>query len=279
MSGFSSVSDRDSWSGPSPSFSDSPSFGGGLDAPDRGSDGWSGGAYGGGLSFGPGLDVAQPGRPSSSGFTPQQTPANVGSVPAPTAASSGVGGSAPPEKSRLDNFFDSLTPQNVLAGVVGTVLGGPLIGAAAFRGMDALAPRGTFSRGAEDEAGDAPGGFFGDMGFDMGSFWDSLGEVDHSYPEGDVGGAERRTEGSDALLESTRRPAAGLPDAPGTPKPVPEPEPEPEPAGPAPFDPLARPDLLYGPYFNPATGGFGRPGEAAPYADLVRRYGVTRAGI
>lgn len=170
---------------------------------------------------------------------------------------------------QFSEFISGVTPQAALAGVAGLALGGPLLGALAYKGVDRALPRGSFSTNPEDP--NAPGFF-------AGLFDGELPDIGLSDMQTRLGGPGARDGFTNPLGSPGEGGALGdiAPAATAAPEPVIEPVPTdttPEAA-----DPLRMPELLYGPYYNRETGAFDTPGRN-PYQQLLARYGVERMGI
>lgn len=176
---------------------------------------------------------------------------------------------------RFSDFVANTTPQAALAGLAGFALtGNPLVGALAYKGVDAAFPRGSFS-GVDEEDPNAEPGFFSGM-FD-GGFSPAGAGLGDPVALGGVPGARAGftnplgNEGDGGALGGVSSPR---PDTISAPVDVTPPPPETPAADPR----FAMPELLYGPYFNRATGRYDAPGRN-PHQSIIDRYVIERAGI
>jgi len=201
-----------------------------------------------GLSFGgaqpsagpTGLRAAAPAAPA-----PAPAPAPAFALgPAPAAAPDSLG-----RKLREGRISDiSVSPASMLGGLAGMVVGGPIGAALGARGGQALGD----SIGLDQDV--TLGDLFGD--FDIGLSGDG-GARPASQPAVDT--RSGRNDGYVSISDRVQAAPPAGPVAPAAPAP-----------GPAIPDGV-NPTLIYGPYFDHATGQFQGTG---PYADLVRGYGV-----
>lgn len=270
-----------------------PSFGGGNDVSDSRDVGFGGGGsrdFGAGISdrdaFG-GSNRDTSGRRDSNDFSqavnyadlspPSQTFTGLSGGDAPvvsaTRAPSTVASYdalAGPDRGGGGGFMSTgFDPWGAVAGIGATLLtANPLLGALAYRGVDAA--RGWFNgRGAEED--DITLGDLFDFDSDGGGGGGGGGaSFDYAaHVAANPGEYIRRDDGfTQTSQEALAR--AGV-DAAAAPLPATE-----TPAAPA-NKYAERPDLVYGPYFNYATGAFDAPG-GRPYDGLVQRYGVNTGG-
>jgi len=165
--------------------------------------------------------------------------------PAPAAAPDSLG-----RKLREGRISDiSVSPASMLGGLAGMVVGGPIGAALGARGGQALGD----SIGLDQDV--TLGDLFGD--FDIGLSGDG-GARPASQPAVDT--RSGRNDGYVSVSDRVQAAPPAGPVAPAAPAP-----------GPAIPDGV-NPTLIYGPYFDHATGRFQGTG---PYADLVRGYGVN----
>ena len=143
----------------------------------------------------------------------------------------------------------SVSPASMLGGLAGMVVGGPIGAALGARGGQALGD----SIGLDQDV--TLGDLFGD--FDIGLSGDG-GARPASQPAVDT--RSGRNDGYVSVSDRVQAAPPAGPVAPAAPAP-----------GPAIPDGV-NPTLIYGPYFDRATGRFQGTG---PYADLVRGYGVN----
>jgi len=208
-----------------------------------------------GLSFG----GAQP----SAGPTGLRAAAPAAPAPAPARAQRRADGAADDHaapdslgrKLREGRISDiSVSPASMLGGLAGMVVGGPIGAALGARGGQALGD----SLGLDQDV--TLGDLFGD--FDIGFSGDDARPT--SQPAVDT--RSGRNDGYVSISDRVQA-APGLagPVAPAAPAPAPAPAPDPA------ISDGVNPTLIYGPYFDYATGRFQGTG---PYADLVRGYGV-----
>ena len=172
--------------------------------------------------------------------------------PAPAAAPDSLG-----RKLREGRIGDiSVSPASILGGLAGMVVGGPIGAALGARGGQALGD----SIGLDQDV--TLGDLFGD--FDIGFSGDGDGGDGDGGPRpASQPAVDTRSGRNDGYVSISDRVQAAPPAGPVAPA-----APAPEPAIPAGVNPA----LIYGPYFDHATGQFQGTG---PYADLVRGYGVN----